>query len=857
MRSRCVVTVIAILIAVGAWMTPSPMDASVWIPTAEGTYTWSASANWTGNVPNAVDAVADFSTMDITGGQTIDLDTNSYTLGTLHFGDTASSFYGFTLTGNALTMNASSGTSAITVDANSVNYLNNSELTLTSGQTTNVSIAAGGSLTINGRIVASTASNATLYKDGEGDLYLTCANTGIDNSFTGLQVNNGLVVLNKSGTHMTNHAIGTIDAINAGGTVQLGGSGDYQIWGSDNGQGAGGNVALSGGTFDLYGCTQNQTVFTVSSAGGTLANSSSAAGTYNPYSGTLNGTLTVNASGDITLATGVNGTGIAGAGGMIKVGTGTLYLTGDNSYEGGTTINAGTLQIGNGGSAGTLGSGNVTNDSSLVFNRSDSAYSVGNAISGSGSVVNNGTGTITLSGANTYSGGTSINAGTLSVSDVNDTNGNIGTGSLTIDGGSTLYYTGSGTSSTGRTIYIGHSSGNTVNVSSGTLAFTGIVQRNGEASNVTLVKTGSGALVLGANGGAESDNSFLSLAANAGIVQLNKNSHPTCHAVGTITNIDATATVQLTGSGDKQIWAGDPDGGGNVYGPGGSVPLTGGTFDLNGHSQVQTVFSVSSAGGTLANSSTAAASSYTPYSTTLSGQLTVDASGDITLGGAASTGEGGITKIGAGKLYLSGANGYTGATAVNAGTLVINGSITGTGGDVTVASGATLAGNGSIVRNLIIQSGGNITPGNSVGNLTVGGNVDFSGTYQWELGSLVDNASGTAGTNWDLVTMSLGTLSGSAPTISIAGIDPTDDSFWKSSHVWNIVTGIGASTLSTTGGDITGYDTQYGYFDTTGAVGPTGGIMQLTWTPVPEPSSIVLLAAGLIGLIAYAWRKRK
>ena len=215
-----------------------------------------------------------------------------------------------------------------------------------------------------------------------------------------------------------------------------------------------------------------------------------------------------------------------------------------------------------------------------------------------------------------------------------------------------------------------------------------------------------------------------------------------------------------------------------------------------------------------------------------------------------------LTKLGEGTQILTGTNTYTGATNVSAGTLVVNGSIVGAGGDVTV-SGGVLGGNGSIARNLVIQSGGNVAPGTSVGVLTIGGNVEFSGTYQWELGSLVDNASGIAGTNWDLVSMALGSLSGSAPKINIAGVDPTDDVFWKSSHVWNIVTGIGASTLDTTGGDITGYNKQYGYFDTTASGDGTGGILQLTWTPVPEPSSIVLMAAGLIGLIAYAWRKRR
>jgi fibronectin-binding autotransporter adhesin len=103
-----------------------------------------------------------------------------------------------------------------------------------------------------------------------------------------------------------------------------------------------------------------------------------------------------------------------GSGGFIKSGPGTLILTGANVYTGGTTINAGTLQVGAGGATGALGSGNVTDNGSLVYNLTSNATLSG-AISGTGGVSQTGTGTLTLTGTNTYSGGTTISAGILQV----------------------------------------------------------------------------------------------------------------------------------------------------------------------------------------------------------------------------------------------------------------------------------------------------------------------------------------------------------------------------------------------------------------------------------------------------------
>ena len=115
---------------------------------------------------------------------------------------------------------------------------------------------------------------------------------------------------------------------------------------------------------------------------------------------------------------------------------GTQILTGNNSYRD-TTITAGTLQIGDGGTSGTLGTGSVTNNGTLVFNRSD-GITVGNAISGTGALTKLGAGMLTLTGNNAYSGGTTISAGTLGIG----SNAALGTGTVVINGPATLAVVG-------------------------------------------------------------------------------------------------------------------------------------------------------------------------------------------------------------------------------------------------------------------------------------------------------------------------------------------------------------------------------------------------------------------------------
>jgi autotransporter-associated beta strand protein len=96
---------------------------------------------------------------------------------------------------------------------------------------------------------------------------------------------------------------------------------------------------------------------------------------------------------------------------LTKTGSGTLTLTGTNTYTGATAIDGGTLQLGNGGTTGSI-VGNVVDNGVLAINRSN-AITLGGVISGTGALVQQGPGTTILTADNTYTGGTTIDGGTL------------------------------------------------------------------------------------------------------------------------------------------------------------------------------------------------------------------------------------------------------------------------------------------------------------------------------------------------------------------------------------------------------------------------------------------------------------
>lgn len=185
---------------------------------------------------------------------------------------------------------------------------------------------------------------------------------------------------------------------------------DGSVWFAGAGQSAIGTLGLDGGylAFQDAARIQLSNTLVLGAAGGTID------------------TLGFDAT--------IDGGAITGAGNLVKDGAGTLTLANGIGFTGDTTVNDGTLQIGDGGAAGTVALGQIHNESVLVFNRSD-VVTV-DAIDGAGEVSQMGTGTTVLTGDSTYTGGTSVAAGTLQLG----TGGSTGSiaGAVDVGGGGTL-----------------------------------------------------------------------------------------------------------------------------------------------------------------------------------------------------------------------------------------------------------------------------------------------------------------------------------------------------------------------------------------------------------------------------------
>ena len=475
----------------------------------------------------------------------------------------------------------------------------------------------------------------------------------------------GTSLLNNSSTPASTTSPVTVNG------CYLGGPGELTLQASVFGQGF---TKTGAGTLSIGADSACGGPITV--ADGTLqVGTGSGTGTLGNASVVNNGTLVFNRAGTCV----VPGS-LSGPGQVSLNGPGTIILTGANSFGSGTYggiafINAGTLQVGAGGTSGTLGSGPVLDNGALVFNRADTLL-VPNLIGGVGTVSQNGSGTLVLSAGNAYSGGTTLSAGTLAIG--NDSA--LGTGELAIIGPATLRSDGT----TWRTLnlaavdlYSDVTLGDATN--NGVLTF--------QSSPWTLQTTpqitvSSPVVILGPIGGAG-----LGLT-KAGVGTL---------ILGGTNTYSGPTTIS---GGTLQLGAG---------GTSGSLASTQ-VFDNSvlsfNRSDVLTF------GGNISGS----------------GDLTQGGTGTVVLGG--SNIYTGTTEVSAGTLVVSGSHSAgSGTYTVDSGaTLRVDGSLA-TSGDVTV--GGTLGGTGELEAYVTVL--GTLAPRNAGGSLVVSDTLALLGTTVMEV----------------------------------------------------------------------------------------------------------------------------
>jgi autotransporter-associated beta strand protein len=620
-----------------------------------------------------------------------------------------------TISGGTLNLNHQTGLGSSAVTVNSGGTVN---VTLGSDQNVNNVFTGSGIITATGNAGTPTFSNAS----------------GL-NGFTGT-----LNVNTTGGKKVAVNAVG--EKIGSGATVNITSAGTLYISNT--------STSFDGVTFNVVGSgnTENLGAIRLEQSSVIGATSSVVLGGNTTF-GSNSGTGTINAA--ISESTASN---------LTKVGSQTLALGGANTYTGTTTISAGTLMIGTGGTTGTLGSGAVTNNATLAFNRSDSV-TVGNNISGTGALTKMGSGTVTLTGTVNNSGATTIQAGTLNVG--NGTSGTLGTGALTFsNSGKINFNEAAGSSQSIGALTFSAGAGATVQSTYGgsgntSLTFSNVVARNAGASANFVVSGGTNGttnkiVFTQVAGGAPSTGTLLdrgyfyngsSYAAydSGGFVRAygsGDTNYVTATGSNSIANT-STNNVALTGNVDTQASASI-----NTLNMGANTLAldTGAAFKTNG-----ILVSGNSASTISGGTSLAATTSGAELVVRVDGSSdALDISTPIIANGANA-----FTKTGAGTLTLSGTgNAYTGTTTVSAGTLALTGTYTG-GGAFNVTAGGTLSGTSSgtnTIGNFSVNGAGasaTLTSGTYNINNTSGNNTNINNG-----GSLtVDGATiNTSGTGW-------------------------------------------------------------------------------------------------------------
>ncbi|EDI8582158.1 AIDA autotransporter-like protein ShdA, partial [Salmonella enterica subsp. enterica serovar Mbandaka] len=570
----------------------------------------------------------------------------------------------------------------------------NAENTYTGGTTisggtlvaTNVDALGSGDVTDDATLELNTggtfdnaiSGSGQVVKSGDGALTLSGSNT-----YTGgTLISGGTLVASNV------EALGTGD-VTDNATLALNAGGDFT-----NNIGGTGRVEKSGDkTLTLSG-SNTYTGGTLISGGTLVANDVNALGTGDV---TDNATLALNTGGDF-----INN--IGGTGRVEKSGDDVLTLSGANSYSGGTLISDGTLVASN---VEALGTGDVTDDATLELN---TGGTFDNAIGGSGNVVKSGADTLTLSGSNSYTGGTTISGGTLVASTVEA----LGTGDVTNNATLELNTGGDFINNIGGTGRVEKSGDDTLTLS-GSNTYTGGTLINGGtlvASNVEALGTGdvtdNATLALNTGGTFDNAISGSGQVVKSGDKMLtlsgaNSYSGGTLISDGTLvaSNVEALGTGDVTNNATLELNTGG-DFTNNISGSG--------QVEKSGDDALTLSGANSYSGGTLISDGTLVATNVEALGT---GNVTDNATLEMNTGGDfdnAISGSGQVVKSGDETLTLSGANSYTGGTTISGGTLV--------------ASNVEALGSGDVTNDAVLElnTGGDFI--NSIGGT---GRVEKSG----------------------------------------------------------------------------------------------------------------------------------
>ena len=674
--------------------------------------------------------------------------------------------------------------------------------------------AGGGTLSVtaSNSFTGATTISAGALQLGDG----TAGNDGV--LATSGIANNSLLKLNFYGNRSIAYPI------TGNGTLQKLGPGTATLTGSNSA----GAVSVIAGTLQLGdGASGNDGALSATS----ISN---------------NGALAFNQAGNQSI-----GVVISGTGNVTKAGSGALTLTASNSFSGATTVNGGTLQLGDGtnGHDGSLSTSGVSNNGNLSYNlygNQTPSY----AMSGSGSLTKAGAGTLILSNSNAYTGTTSINAGTLQANNASA----LGTGNITFGGGG-LQYT-SASAGTDWSARIKNSTG-AIALDTGTnnVSFASPIA----STNVGgLTKSGSGTLILTGSNGFTGP-----ITINGGFVQLgNGTTDGSISAAGAITTGWGT-NVAFNVAGN-QTYAGSISGNGTLWKSGsGTLTLTGSSsyiwdthIDL-GIVNLQNSFALGPGTTNCANvnaelqlqgnitldSSRTFSMSNNGTGTTglvgfrnVSGTNTIQGGIGVVAGGGGlavqsdsgmlilgtincqnanralifagagngavtgnitDTGGGGstLTKKGSGTWTLSGSNSYTGATTITGGTLQLgNGTA-----DGSILSSSAITNNAALVYNVAgSQTAANVISGSGTVSKTGAGALTLSGSNTYSGGTTVSNGTLQVGSANALGT---GGLTVNGGTLDLGGYNITKSTFSGSGGaITNTVSGTSTLTLTVASG---------------------------------------------------------